>query len=331
MFEAEVRKEKEKTQSMSASASESYGAASGSANFSSSTTTKDMSRQLNRSVSRAAQEVTRKTRESMEVTITEEREAATTTDTSFKVKNINVGRTLNINLFKVVNDFTSKLILEDFDFVLQSGPYLVAMEEFRETRRFSRSNLAPLFDHLLQPGVIPCDLTGIEVRFLTALCKRLVDAVRAEYQEDAPTTGQARLTTVAPPTLDAALLAAREDKLGFPLALFPSIVEQALEKADVPGSERDKALSLLARMFSTSNIRDNGLLEIGFEPVNFAYDSGALHADAQVGLMVATEEYSEKMRQLEQSGALAQQELVRARASYLLARAEARKPTTETQ
>ncbi|HEV2567856.1 hypothetical protein [Sphingomonas sp.] len=326
LFEAEVRKEKETTQSAGGSAGGSYGGFSGSANFSTSTTTKDMSRQLNRSVARASQEVTRKNKESVEVSVTEERATDTSTSTSFKVKNINVGRTLNINLFKVMNDFDANLVLEDFDFHVEAGPYLAELEEFREEKLFTRSDLSDLFSYLSEPGVFPYDISQIADSFFTAFTRRLASSIKAEYQEpDTDPSAEALKTEAnqAKSLLEKGMLFASSDTgESFSTTTFPAVASKMLKEQSGEAGDLD-VRSLLARSFSTPNMIKDGLVNVIFEPTSFSYDSGALHADAQVGLIASTEQFSERMRELEEKGAAAQHDLVHARAELLRARAQA--------
>lgn len=324
LFEAEVRKEKETTTSGGGSVGGSYGGFSGSANFSSSTTTKDMSRQLNRSVAKASQEVTRNNKETVEVSVTEERITDTSSSTSFKVKNINVGRTLNINLYKVLNDFSSNLVLEDFDFHLEAGPYLAELPSFRQTRQFSRSNLESLFQYLIEPGVLPVDVSADVGAFYAAFVKRLALTITAEYKEEQD--GAGRQSTVSNEVLQVkdllsrnAFFSASDNGEAFSIETLPEVAGEML-RSD-PNDEA--AIRVLSRSFSTPNMLKEELLNVVFEPTRFSYDAGAFHADAQVGLIPATEEFSEAMRGLEESGARAQQDLLAARAEYLRARAKA--------
>lgn len=325
VFEKEVRREKETTQTAGGSIGGSYGPVSGSANFSTTTTTKDMSRQLNRSVQRASQELTRKSKEETSVTISEKSETNTSTSTSYKISNINQGRTLNINLYRLVNTYRSNLFLNDFDFYVEAGPELIAGTGLRSGRTFSRTRIDSLWSYLLETGVMPIDLTDKAESFKLALCKVVSERLEKEYSDnDLPKLAN---TTVAFDALADKLelhdvLDALQAGKAVPVTALPQVLSARINIAAIDQEGLSPVQSeLLARTFSTPNCDFSGFLNRPFLETTFAYDSGGLHADAQVGLQPATEDYSEKMRQLERDAKFADNRLIGARANYLNARA----------
>ncbi|MDB5744443.1 MAG: hypothetical protein JWR68_2758 [Polaromonas sp.] len=332
VFEKEVRREKESTSSSGGSVGGSYAGFSGSANFSASTTTKDMSRQLNRSVQRASQELNRRSKDENSISVTEESETSTNTSTSYKLKNINEGRTLNITFYRLMNNYRSNLYLRDFDFYIEAGQEIVMGTGIKEGRTFSRTRLDKMWDYLMQPGIMPIDISDKSVEFKIALCKALAVNLEKEYNDSSTNENATRqlsdiqqnlfnnIEGLDSSSINLAVKALlNEPAQALPVYLPPAIVEKAFKEGLL---EFDEAilLKILASTFQTENCKFEGFINKAFTETTFSFDSGGLHADAQVGLRPATEEYSERMRALEEKGKQADQRLVIAKADHINSR-----------
>lgn len=310
VFEKEVRKEKETTETSGGSVGGSYGPVSGSANFSRTTTTRDMSRQLNRAVQKTSQELTRRAKEEVSVSFSEKSETSQVSTTTYKVRNINEGRTLNVNLFRLFNQYRSVLVLDDFDFYVESGRELISGTGMREGRSFSRTGLEYLFDHLLQDGVLPIHLLDKKTEFKIALCTAMAAQMKKEYEgHSASISGDTE-----------SLLAKLRESEGMSVEQVPSLARAVAIEASGSGEIDAQITQLLTRTFSTENCDFEGFLKKHFNETRFSYDSGGLYADAQVGVRPATEDYSERMREVEIKSREGQNALVAAKAGYLNAR-----------
>lgn len=318
-FEREVRREKETSSSGGGSIGGSYGGLSGSANFSQSTTTKDMSRQLNRSVQRAAQEVNRRAKEETSVTVSEKTESSASSTTTYKVRNINEGRTLNISLYRLVNSFDSQLQLNDWNFVAETAGELIMGTDLRTTTTFARTELADLLDHLLAPGTLPFLVPDDRRRdFKIKVCRQISELACREYQskerfEKKPESSLKRLREAANGPKGGVLAAAS----GVSVRSIPLWLDEVDTSKFTEGFLR----RLFNQVFSTENCDFDKLINVLFGKTSFAYDSGGLYADSVVGSNPATEEYSERMRDIEKRRKSAEAGLEEARARYLNSRA----------
>jgi len=322
-FEKEVRKEKETNTTKGGSVGGSYGGFSGSASFSKSTKTKDMSRQLNRSVQRASQELTRRSKQEVKVSFTEEVETNTTSTTTYKMKNINEGRTLNITFHRLMNDYSSNLYLNDFDFYVEGGRELIMGTDVREGKSFSRNNLSSLWMYLLKPEVLPIDLSDKADQFKAELCKAIANRMKLEYGESSSSDDKTSLKVKSTPRITRAYI----ENTGGNLKKLNSLESKTAMLAAI--SKKPQLIDAKSRrmlddaidsVFSTENCDYEEYLNRAFAETSFSLDSGSLHADAHVGLRPATEAYSENMRRLEEQNKTAQNRLVNARASLYYSR-----------
>jgi len=224
-----------------------------------------------------------------------------------------------------VNTFKSNLFLNDFDFYIEAGPEIISGTGLRGGRTFSRTRIDSLWSYLLEAGVMPIDLSDKADVFKVTLCKVLAERLEAEYSDE-PAQWEDKQTVKLQAFVSEKGMEAALDKFqasaGMSISTLPRLLSTSVDVAAVNQHGLSSMQSeLLARTFSTLNCDFSGLLNRPFLETSFAYDSGGLHADAQVGLRPATEEYSEQMRKLEKDAKIADTRLVGARANYLNARA----------
>lgn len=340
VFEKEVQKEKEKSSTFSASASASYGVASGSANFSKSTRTKDVARQLNRSVQKASQEVNRRSRDERTLEVSESVETSESTSTSFKVSNINSGTTLNVTFYRIMNSFQSVLRLDAGQLLMRSGRSYFTANDLRDATRFGdianpREAVERLLDHLIASGEFPFDIS--ELASIKNAEKRelvvdgIISAIRKSNQDNFSAPGTEKESSLRR-SLASASFTDLHQKFSQSDALFAMSAMEAdllLDRActvDCAKSDEEDRSNLInaLRLTRDSAIRQE-TQEVFEQPIEdvsfFAYDSGGLYADVIRGTNEGVEPYAEKMRSMEVEKAAAEIRLIDARANYLRSRA----------
>ncbi|MEQ9006738.1 MAG: hypothetical protein RLP12_02565, partial [Ekhidna sp.] len=182
VFEKEVRREDESVTTVGASASGSYGGiVSGSASFSNTKTTKEVARQLNRSVQRASQEINRRRKEERTVSVSEKIETTQQSSTTFNVRNINQGSTLNIAFYRLYNAYQSLLKLDDFSFLVRGGRSLFAASDIVDERTFDRDSFDSLISYMV--GVFPFDLSGLSEEEITKFEIELRAQIAEAYKD----------------------------------------------------------------------------------------------------------------------------------------------------
>lgn len=312
VFEKEVRKENETTTSFGGDISGSYAGISGSANFSKTNTTKEVARQLNRSVQRASQEVNRRSKEERTISVSESIETTHENTTTFRVRNINDGSTLNIAFYRLYNAYESILKLDEFEYIIRGGRSIFASTDLVDEVVFSRDKLKGLVEWLTVDGRFPFDITHLtedqKVNFASALHIQVLQ----KYKEYPPKPSPGK--SLADLKID------RDNRISELQQHFLSLTDALY--GDVKMAANDIAQTYIAALQEKSNIDDN-LIDLPFweEKTNFAYDSGGLYVDVYVGQRPATEKYSENMRRLEEGRVERENRLLDARARYLEARA----------
>lgn len=341
VFEKEVRKENETATSSSAGLSGSYAGISGSANFSKTTSTKEVARQLNRSVQRASQEVNRRSKDERTVTISEAIETTRENTTSFRVRNINEGSTLNIAFYRLYNAFESILRLDEFDYVVRAGRALFAGSDLVDEHVFPRDGILALIKWLTDRDRFPfvlSELTDVQIKAFAAELHAQVIEKYKEYPPRPPETqeggdAQALLSVAiragdgepdlsaeaAPATVSQTMLEARDARIDAVQAQYRAIGE-GLVAHSLNSSATTDQLKALAPL--KTELEDEIIgLPFWDERTSFAYDSGGLYVDVYVGQRPATEKYSENMRRLEEGRVERENRLLDARALNLEARA----------
>lgn len=297
-FEKELRTEKSTATSFAAEAKGSYGAASGSANFSRTASTSEVARQLNRAVQKAAQEVNRKSREERSLTVTEKTEITSSNSTSLKVRNINEGCTSNIQFFRLLNAYKSRLTLEGFSYAAKAGSSPLSSEDIRQEINFGSRDFDDLFDWVTHQSRFPVDLSAQSAKKLKALNslirEQIVSCLMSYHIED----GDAHLSANNASRKATELVATWNGSLD----------DGDLDSlhTGVSGAQDEIAATLAQTVF---------------EETNFAYDSGGLYADVVLGSNQATEAYADEMRRLELAKHRAEVALIDARAEWLTSRA----------
>ncbi|UGY10182.1 hypothetical protein [Phyllobacterium pellucidum] len=124
--------EKEVQSSISGSASGSYGGAS--ASVSASQSSRNLSRTINKSARRASEMNNQKSRKETVLSVSDKSITTSTNTTSYTLRNLNEGITLNIALYKLYNVYRAELFLEALSLRLAFGPYLIEGTTIRSTR-----------------------------------------------------------------------------------------------------------------------------------------------------------------------------------------------------
>jgi hypothetical protein len=312
VFEKEVRKENETTTTFGAEASGSYaGVVSGSANFSTTKTTKEVARQLNRSVQRASQEVNRRSKDERTVTISEKTETTHQNTTTFRVKNINQGSTLNIAFYRLFNAYQSVLKVENFDYMIRGGKSPIASVDILDERAFDRDSFSDLLLYVKEN--FPFDLSKITedgwIGFEAELRAQILEAYK-DYKTEAPNLLQGE----SDDNIDADLDHETTHSLD-------SLASQFRQFDDT--EPRQNLQQIWKGLLLKQKKEEEAIIGIPLweERTNFAYDSGGLYADVYIGTRPATEPYAEAMRRLEEEKASNENSLIAARARYLNARA----------
>lgn len=324
VFEKEVRKENESTTSFGASASGSFaGIVSGSANFSSTKTTKEVARQLNRSVQRASQEVNRRSKDERTVTISEKVETTQQNTTTFKVKNINQGSTLNIAFYRLYNAYQSLLRVDNFNFMVRGGKSPIASLDIFDERVFDRDSFGDALAYIRDN--FPFDLSGLNEaqwnEFEAEVRAQIVEAYK-EYKEDSE--GEDGHAAVASGSVsDVVTSGISTERLNNLAERFRSFGEMMLVSEQATSEENVDPRVAWAGLLREQRNEEDDIIGVSLwkERTNFAYDSGGLYADVYVGQRPATEPYAEAMRRLEEQKVTNENSLIAARARYVNARA----------
>jgi len=322
LFEKEVRNENESTTSAGASAGGSYGGFSGSANFSKTKSTKEVARQLNRSVHRASQEVNRRTKEEKSVTISEKSETTLQNTTTFRVRNINDGSTLNIAFYRLYNAFQSLLKLDDFRFVARAGRSIFAAIDLVDEVVFGRDNFDELVSWLQKPGRFPFDISSIttdeRLRLKAALDLEILEAYKQYPDPPADKEGEAMLGSEKSKTPDSTITEKREVLLLKLKGKLGDIITESQNSHLSENTTEDLSSRMELLMIEKQNLEE-GIIGLPFwmETTDFATDSGGLYADVYVGQRPATEPYAENMRRLEERRVAGENRLLSSRARYL--------------
>lgn len=322
VFEKEVRKENETTTSFGGSVSGSYAGVTGSANFSKTNTTKEVARQLNRSVQRASQEVNRRSKEERSISVSESIETARDNTTTFRVRNINEGSTLNIAFYRLYNAYDSLLKLDEFEYIVRGGRSIFASTGLVDEIVFARDKLADLVEWLTTDGHFPFDIRRLTKDQKEAFAAELHAKVLEKYKEYPPKpiegggTDSQLLMNVAP---DAK--AVRDQRITALQERFRNAADSILGTA-AAGPMNLVSVDRLKALLREKEDVDDDLIDLPFweERSSFAYDSGGLYVDVYVGQRPATEKYSENMRRLEERRVEGENRLLDARARYLEAR-----------
>lgn len=326
VFEKEVRKENETTTSFSGGLSGSYAGISGSANFSKTNTTKEVARQLNRSVQRASQEVNRRSKEERSVSVSESIETTSENTTTFRVRNINEGSTLNIAFYRLYNAFESVLKLDEFEYIVRGGRSIFASTDLVDEMVFARDELTDLVDWLTEEGRFPFDLTKLTQEQKAALSAELHALVLEKYKEypgkppEEPKDGDGA-SDGALHLLISDRKSSRDQRIMTLQQKFRDVANTLIDTSLIAAEDGDRS-NWLSMVREKEEI-DDDLIGLPFwqEKTNFAYDSGGLYVDVYVGQRPATEKYSENMRRLEEGRVERENKLLDARARYLDARA----------
>lgn len=325
VFEKEVRKENETTTSFSGGLSGSYAGVSGSANFSKTNTTKEVARQLNRSVQRASQEVNRRSKTERTVTVSESIETTRENTTTFRVRNINEGSTLNIAFYRLYNAYESILKLDEFEYSVRGGRSIFASTDLVDEMVFAHDELHELVDWLTVEGRFPFDITRLTNEQKAAFTSELYAVVLEKYKEypskptDSKSYSAGGIDSEAGDDTRVVLAAdqtTRNDRITKLQLKFRTAASQVR-------STKSEVQADIASLLHEKQELDNELVGLPFwqEKTSFAYDSGGLYADVYVGQRPATEKYSENMRRLEEGRVERENRLLDARARYLEARA----------
>ncbi|MGT2537278.1 hypothetical protein ACQCN7_21655 [Escherichia coli] len=322
VFEKEVRKENETTTSFSGGLSGSYAGISGSANFSKTNTTKEVARQLNRSVQRASQEVNRRSKTERTITVSESIETTRDNTTTFRVRNINEGSTLNIAFYRLYNAFESILKLDEFEYIVRGGRSIFASTDLVDEMVFARDELSVLVTWLAEEGHFPFDITHLTSEQKLAFSAELHAIVLEKYKEYPPKNSDGKSTNHDSEDGDTKVLAvadgnsSRNDRITELQEKFRKVADALINP-----TKRTEQADITYLLLDKKKL-DDELTNLPFwqERTSFAYDSGGLYADVYVGQRPATETYSENMRRLEEGRVLRENRLLDARASSLEAR-----------
>ena len=236
------------------------------------------------------------------MTISEKAETSEQNTTTFRVRNINEGSTLNIAFYRLYNSFQSLLKLDDFRYSIRAGRSVFAGLDLIDEKVFLRDNLEALVSWLQAPNHFPYDIANLSPeqfgKFLAELHAQILEAYK-DYPPKPPTK-----------ELD------RNEQIKELQKRFRSFgANKSLRKA----AWKD-IRAKLAPIVEDKGKQDEELVDLLFELTSFAYDLGGLYADVYVGERPATEPYAENMRRLQEQKVANENHLIAARARYLDAR-----------
>lgn len=271
----ELEKVRESSSSLSAGAS--YGGfikADGEMKQSSKETIKDFTKNLNRSTTKATNTLSKKASVEVSFSSSTSVENTSTSTRNSTISNINQGRTLNLYYYQLNNRFLSRVYLENLRLEISSSLELIEGSGIYDKFVTKLSNIERVIS--LTKQFIPHLKDGDENKNLRVIIESIIRTLN-EY-------------TNLP------LLIESEDKREIAKLNSLKIIKiqnQFAEKFNHP-INYEQLIDAYKLLISSIQFED-----LYYNPETFIIDSGSYYLDSQVGVNPATEEYSEKMRELE--------------------------------
>lgn len=330
-FQKEASQEFNRNESFKASASGGYGAgpfsASASASGSKSTNLKTFSKEMSRVAKKTSQSINRKISQEITSTTATTTEVSQETSKSITITNINKGTTLNLLFYQINNKYKAATHLTGLELLVSSTKELIAGSGIYETYSYRTNEIWPAIFERLHPDLLPgknpkptetCpdvpDFSNEErletgedpwCFYWRSLQSMLTKALHEEYEDnEKPETARVIRFT---------------DSSSF-RRIAKHVIEESGGIESVYSSEKNK-VPVTDDFYSGSNLMgvlDGKLnickyfkiLQMGLRNIEILdYNalsaeyliiaSGGLYVDALLGIVPATEPYSENMRQLE--------------------------------
>jgi hypothetical protein len=307
-FEKEVRKDKSRSERTEGKVSGNYGGVEGSAKFSKNLTNKKMTRTLNKAVKKTSQKLNRKQR----VETTQSKSESTSSNSSFSQKftiaNVNETATMNIMLYRVMNNYRASTKLENTRFYVETGRTLMEGLNIRARKSFTSNDIENIIDFCLQHEYFPLDDDEETPEFDANLRNQLSKALHTCSNDCFDHMIGEDGGSIKPLTKDTAT---RTKK-----------IEEYTEKADATEADQRGALAEIEKRNSetVAGLKSlEGALLSGIE--SFSVDSGGLYSDVIMGVGIGTDQYSIDRRELEKKKVLSEIELNNARSKWLAFRA----------
>jgi hypothetical protein len=294
----------------------SYGpfSASGAGGGSSTMTASQFSRHLNKLARRAASTLSQKTKTDISSTTSVKTSSQYSNTAAATVKNINEGRSLNLEFYEINNIHVSSLHLDSYKFFALFGEELVAGTGIMKYGSYGQASIGELVADIIS-GVVFGSLKPEEsLNLQIGIEKAIRDFITSEYSK-----------------VDEAV--AKGDRAPVPASRgtirFRNPPPADLDRAGATNDSVRAQLTTTAAWLSSGEVQDDVIGSV----TQLSLASGGFHLEAAVGLVPATEPYSERMREQEvhrRSAEIvlkeAEARLLDARANYLVARGNRLKP-----
>ena len=305
-FQEEASRELKKSDSFSASASGSGGfgpfSASASASGSRSTNLTTFSKEMNKIAKKTARNINRKLSQEVSTTNSETTQVSEENTKTITISNINQGSTLNLLFYQLNNRFEGGLYLQELEIMVGSTKELIAGSGVFETFSFRLHELEDVFK-VLHPknlkGKLPANFDYTV--YWTKLLDKFIAILKDDYAISVAKTISSTAALLDFP-ITTQLVEKIKDIKAIKASGYSDVTKELLVKnkssiLDVISlvETPEERLEALIELMSSRKLNANKALaaEIMIIP------SGGLYVDSVVGVMPATERYSEQMRNLE--------------------------------
>lgn len=318
-FQKQASREFNRTETFSASASGGFGvgpfSASASASGGKSTSLKTFSQEMSRVAKKSAQSINRKI--SQEITSTTSTTTTVEQDTnkSIVISNINKGSTLNLLFYQINNKYEAATYLTGLELLVSSTKELIAGSGIYETQSFKWKELQQAVFGKLHPDILPGknDIKPTECpqtpqtpwcHYWDSLINLFVNALRDEYVDN-NTDGTAGVIKASNSPLFERVARKVFSKQGDFKKAF-KLSDEKMEEEFFNGKNLFNLLDANLNICDQFTILQPGLenLQILDEKAVtrsfLSIASGGLYVDSMLGIIPATEPYSENMRDLEE-------------------------------
>jgi len=358
-FQNEASREFNRSESFQASASGGFGvgpfSASASASGSRSSNLKTFSKDMSRVAKKTAQSINRKISQEITSTTTSTTEVSQETSKSITISNINKGTTLNLLFYQVNNKYEAATYLTGLELMVSSTKELIAGSGIYETYSYRTNEIRSGIFEKLHPDVLPgknpqpvpkCPELPIPTdpnwtpddpipgelpwcHYWRSLLTKFTSTLDEEYEdnEKPETAGVIRLNdSSAFRTLAKRII----NKNGGLQKMYPGL-DVTKQDEFITGKNLIRILDANFNVCDYFKILDDGIKNIEIlddKALNREFlviASGGLYVDSMLGIVPATEPYSENMRKLEAlrvqteiDGANASNDELRAKTNLLL-------------
>ncbi len=308
-MEDQTRAEQERSSNLqfSTSVSGSYLGITAEASASGGTNTslKDFSQSVSRVARKASQAVNRQSRQEVTATSNAKTTVENKDETSATIRNINEGRSLNLMFYRLHNQFSGGIYLDELEFEVVPSTEIIAGSGVYESVSFGLADL-PEVVREFRSSRLPFEIDdAAREGYLERVVEALETLLNQEYGEapgeEAPVAASKRMRGGVPDTSApakrsgaAASEAATSRSVGLlnlpPLAPRSSPAPRSRGALTTSGSVT-RVEDLAARLRHASIDR-----RAAVQPDTLLLASSGLYLDAVVGSLPSTEPYSEEMR-----------------------------------